>query len=48
MMNKLIQSYKYEDRLYYDHTGNDNTVILVMPLILRILVKYGAITPNTF
>jgi len=47
MMNKLLQTYEYEDRLYYQHFGNDDQVILVTPLILRILVKYGAITPNS-
>ena len=47
MMNKLLQTYEYENRLYYHHFGNDDQVILVTPAILKILVKYGAITPNT-
>ena len=47
MMNNLLHTYEYEDRLYYYHTGNDSQVILVTPLKLQVLVKYGAITPNT-
>lgn len=50
MMNKLLQTYEYEDRLYYHHYHHfwiDDQVIMVTPSILRILVKYGAITPNS-
>ena len=47
MMNRLLETYEYEDRLYYHHTGNDSQVILVTPTILRILVRHGAITPNS-
>jgi hypothetical protein len=47
MMNKLLETYEHEDRLYYHHTGNDTQVMLVTPLILRVLVRHGAVTPNT-
>jgi len=47
MMNTLLSLHGYADRLYYQHFGNDDQVILVTPTILSVLVKYGAVTANS-
>lgn len=47
MMNELLSLYGYADRLYYQHFGNDDQVILVTPKMLQVLVKYGAVAPNS-
>lgn len=47
MMNTLLSLHGYADRLYYQHFGNDDQVILVTPTILSVLIKYGAVTANS-